>query len=143
MRSAGQTIGVMAVATRDEARRIEFDDVETLQSLADFVGVALEQRRTAEAVAQSMREARSLADASRALLTRTANREVLLTQILDALGTYFGREACSLLLVERDRERPRPVRAAREVVVAGRPDLRHPARRPGTHPARRADRRAS
>ncbi len=103
MRSAGQTTGVMAVATRDETRRIEFDDVETLQSLADFVGVALEQRRTAEAVAQSMREARSLADASRALLTRTANREVLLTQILDALAVHFGREACSLLLVERDR----------------------------------------
>lgn len=103
MRSAGQTIGVMAVATRDETRRIEFDDVETLQSLADFVGVALEQRRAAEAVAQSMREARSLADASRALLTRTANRDVLLTQILDALAAHFGREACSLLLVERDR----------------------------------------
>lgn len=103
MRSAGQTIGVMAVATRDETRRIEFDDVETLQSLADFVGVALEQRRAAEAVAESMREARSLADASRALLTRTANRDVLLTQILDALATHFGREACSLFLVERDR----------------------------------------
>ena len=103
MRSAGQTTGVMAVATRDEARRIEFDDVETLQSLADFVGVALEQRRSAEAVAQSMREARSLADASRALLTRTANRDVLLTQILDALAAHFGREACSLLVVERDR----------------------------------------
>jgi GAF domain-containing protein len=85
------------------ARRIEFDDVETLQSLADFVGVALEQRRSAEAVAQSMREARSLADASRALLTRTANRGVLLTQILDALAQHFGREACSLLLVERER----------------------------------------
>ncbi len=103
LRSAGRTIGVMAVATRDETRRIEFDDVETLQSLADFVGVALEQRRTAEAVAQSMREARSLADASRALLTRTANRDVLLTQVLDALATHFGREACSLLLVERER----------------------------------------
>ncbi len=103
MRSAGQTIGIMSVATRDEARRIEFDDVETLQSLADFVGVALEQRRTAEAVAQSMREARSLADASRALLTRTADRDVLLTQILDALATHFGHEACSLLLVEADR----------------------------------------
>ena len=103
MRSAGQTTGVMAVATRDESRHIEFDDVETLQSLADFVGVALEQRRTAEAVAQSMREARSLADASRALLTRTADRDVLLTQILDALATHFGRDASSLLLVDRER----------------------------------------
>jgi signal transduction histidine kinase len=103
LRSAGKTVGVMAVATRDDVRRIEFDDVETLQSLADFVGVALEQRRSAEAVAQSMREARSLADASRALLTRTANRDVLLTQILDALAAHFGREACSLLLVERER----------------------------------------
>ncbi len=103
LRSAGKTVGVMTVATRDEVRRIDFDDVETLQSLADFVGVALEQRRTAEAVAASMREARSLADASRALLTRTANRDVLLTQILDALATHFGREACSLLLVERER----------------------------------------
>ncbi len=104
MRSAGQTTGIMAIATRDETRRIDFDDVETLQSLADFVGVALEQRHSAEAVAQSMREARSLADASRALLTRTANRDVLLTQILDALGTHFGREACSMLLVEADRK---------------------------------------
>ncbi len=103
MRAAGQTTGVRAVATRDEARRIEFDDVETLQSLADFVGVALEQRHAVEAVAQSMREARSLADASRALLTRTANREVLLTQILDALAAHFGREACSLFLLERER----------------------------------------
>ena len=103
MRSAGKTTGVMTVATRDEARRIEFDDVETLQSLADFVGVALEQRRAAETVAQAMREARSLADASRALLTRSANRDVLLTQILDALAAHFGREACSLFLVERER----------------------------------------
>ena len=144
MRSAGQTIGVMAVATRDEARRIEFDDVETLQSLADFVGVALEQRRTAEAVAQSMREARSLADASRALLTRTANRDVLLTQILDALATHFGREACSLLLVERDAERPRPVRSPREVVVDGRPGVRRSRSRPrasSRSPARTGARR--
>lgn len=47
MRSAGKTIGVMSVASRDASRRIEFDDVDTLQSLADFVGVALEQRRSA------------------------------------------------------------------------------------------------
>src|SRR5450830_734304 len=60
MRSAGKTIGVMSVASRDASRRIEFDDVETLQSLADFVGVALEQRRAADAVAEAMREARSL-----------------------------------------------------------------------------------
>jgi signal transduction histidine kinase len=60
MRSAGKTIGVMSVASRDLSRRIEFDDVETLQSLADFVGVALEQRRAADAVAEAMREARSL-----------------------------------------------------------------------------------
>lgn len=103
MRSAGKTIGVMSVASRDTTRRIEFDDVETLQSLADFVGVALEQRRSADAVAEAMREARSLADASRALLTRTADRRVLLDQILDALAQHFGHEACSLLLVDHDR----------------------------------------
>ncbi len=103
MRSAGKTIGVMSVASRDTSRRIEFDDVETLQSLADFVGVALEQRRSADAVAQAMREARSLADASHALLTRTADRGVLLDQILDALAQHFGHEACSLLLVDHAR----------------------------------------
>ncbi len=103
MRAAGRTTGVMAVATRDETRRIEFDDVETLQSLADFVAVALEQRRSAEAVAQAMREARSLADASRALLTRTPDRDVLLTQVLDALAAHFSREACSLFLLDKER----------------------------------------
>ena len=103
MRSAGKTIGVMSVASRDSSRRIEFDDVETLQSLADFVGVALEQRRAADAVAAAMREARSLADASHALLTRTADRGVLLDQILDALAQHFGHEACSLLLVDQER----------------------------------------
>jgi signal transduction histidine kinase len=103
MRSAGKTIGVMSVASRDASRRIEFDDVETLQSLADFVGVALEQRRSADAVAEAMREARSLADASHALLTRTADRRVLLDQILDALALHFGHEACSLLLVDQER----------------------------------------
>jgi signal transduction histidine kinase len=103
MRSSGKTIGVMTVASRDSSRRIEFDDVETLQSLADFVGVALEQRRSSEEVAQAMREARSLADASRALLTRTADRRVLLDQILDALAQYFGREACSVFLVDQER----------------------------------------
>jgi signal transduction histidine kinase len=104
MRSAGKTIGVMSVASRDSSRRIEFDDVETLQSLADFVGVALEQRRAADAVAEAMREARSLADASHALLTRTADRRILLDQILDALAQHFGHEACSLLLVDQERQ---------------------------------------
>jgi signal transduction histidine kinase len=104
MRSAGKTIGVMSVASRDSSRRIEFDDVETLQSLADFVGVALEQRRAADAVAEAMREARSLADASHALLTRTADRRTLLDQILDALAQHFGHEACSLLLVDQERQ---------------------------------------
>ena len=103
MRSAGKTIGVMSVASRDASRRIEFDDVETLQSLADFVGVALEQRRSADAVREAMREARSLADASHALLTRTADRRVLLDGILDALAQHFGHEACSLLLADHDR----------------------------------------
>jgi signal transduction histidine kinase len=103
MRSAGKTIGVMSVASRDTSRRIEVDDVETLQSLADFVGVALEQRRSADAVAEAMREARSLADASHALLTRTADRRVLLDQILDALALHFGHEACSLLLADQER----------------------------------------
>jgi signal transduction histidine kinase len=103
MRSAGKTIGVMSVASRDTSRRIEFDDVETLQSLADFVGVALEQRRSADAVREAMREARSLADASHALLTRTADRRVLFDQILDALAQYFGHEACSLFLADHDR----------------------------------------
>jgi signal transduction histidine kinase len=103
MRSAGKTIGVMSVASRDTSRRIEFDDVETLQSLADFVGVALEQRRAADAVAEAMREARSLADASHALLTRTADRRLLLDQILDALARHFGHEACSLILVDQER----------------------------------------
>ena len=103
MRSAGKTIGVMSVASRDSSRRIEFDDVETLQSLADFVGVALEQRRAADAVAEAMREARSLADASHALLTRTADRRILLDQILDALAKHFGHEACGLLLVDQER----------------------------------------
>ena len=103
MRSAGRTIGVMSVASRDTSRRIEFDDVETLQSLADFVGVALEQRRSADAVAEAMREARSLADASHALLTRTADRQLLLDQILDALAQHFGHEACSLLLADHSR----------------------------------------
>jgi signal transduction histidine kinase len=102
MRSAGKTIGVMTVASRDTSRRIEGDDVGTLQSLADFVGVALEQRRSADAVTAAMREARSLADASHALLTRTADRRVLLDQILDALAQHFGHEACSLLLMEQE-----------------------------------------
>jgi signal transduction histidine kinase len=102
MRSAGKTIGVMTVASRDTSSRIEEDDVETLQSLADFVGVALEQRRSADAVAAAMREARSLADASHTLLTRTADRRVLLDQILDVLAQHFGHEACSLLLVEQE-----------------------------------------
>ena len=103
MRSAGKTIGVMSVASRDMSRRIEFDDVETLQALADFVGVALAQRRSADAVVEAMREARSLADASHALLTRTADRQVLLDQILDALAQHFGHEACSLLLADHGR----------------------------------------
>jgi signal transduction histidine kinase len=102
MRSAGETIGVMTVASRDTSRQIEDDDVETLQSLADFVGVALEQRRSADAVAAAMREARSLADASHALLIRTADRRVLLDQILDALAQHFAHEACSLLLMEQE-----------------------------------------
>jgi GAF domain-containing protein len=104
MRSAGKTVGVLAVGCRDEGRQIEDDDVDTLQSLADFVGVALEQRRTAEAMVRSMREAQALSEASRALLTRTANRDVLLNQILDALVHHFGQENCSLLLYDRGRD---------------------------------------
>src|SRR6185369_9364462 len=61
------------------------------------------QRRAAEATKTSMREAQALAEASRSLLTRTANRDVLLKQILETLVAHFGTENCCFLLVDRER----------------------------------------
>jgi signal transduction histidine kinase len=102
IRAAGRLVGILSAGGPAGETSLEPDDVAMLQSLADFVGVALEQRRAAEALERSAREARALSEASRALLTRTASRDVLLNQILDAVVLHFGQENCSLRLVERD-----------------------------------------
>ncbi len=102
MRAAGRLVGILSAGGPGGETSLEPDDVAMLQSLADFVGVALEQRRVAEELERSAREARALSEASRALLTRTAHRDVLLNQILDAVVLHFGQKNCSLRLVERD-----------------------------------------
>ena len=104
LRSGGKNLGVLMVGSDGETRKIEPDDVLTLQSLAGFVSIALEQRRTAEAAERSMREAHALSEASRALLTRTGNRDLLLNQLLDVLVLHFGQKNCRLLLVSPDRD---------------------------------------
>jgi signal transduction histidine kinase len=102
MRAAGRLVGILSAGGPAGETSLEPDDVAMLQSLADFVGVALEQRRVAEALERSAREAHALSEASRALLTRTARRDILLNQILDAVVLHFGQENCSLRLVGRD-----------------------------------------
>jgi signal transduction histidine kinase len=102
LRAAGRPLGALLVGS-DDPRRFEADDIRTLRSLAGFVSVALEQRRSAEEAERATREARALSDASAALLIRTASRDVLLEQVLDALVRHFGQENCRLLLVEKGR----------------------------------------
>ncbi len=104
MRTAGRLVGVMSVGGPRATWDIRQDDVDLLQSLADFVGVALMQRRATEALARAAREERALSEASRALLSRTSNRDVLLSQILDAVVHHFGQENCSLRLVGREEK---------------------------------------
>ncbi|MEO6325525.1 MAG: GAF domain-containing protein, partial [Thermoanaerobaculia bacterium] len=103
LRAGGKNLGALMVGSDGESRKIESDDVLTLQSLAGFVSIALQQRLTAEAAERSVREARALSEASRALLTRTANRDLLLHQLLDALVLHFGQENCRLLLLDREK----------------------------------------
>ncbi|MFI5180579.1 MAG: GAF domain-containing protein [Thermoanaerobaculia bacterium] len=55
MRAAGHVIGVMSVGGPAAEWDVGAEDVELLQSLADFVGVALEQRRVTEALERSNR----------------------------------------------------------------------------------------
>jgi len=104
MRTAGRLVGVMSVGGPRATWDIRQEDVLLLQSLADFVGVALMQRRATEALARAAREERALSEASRALLSRTSNRDVLLSQILDAVVHHFGQENCSLRLVGREEK---------------------------------------
>lgn len=100
LRVAGRAVGLLLVGCDGVSRRVEAEDVVTLQSFAGFVAVSLEQRRTAEASERAMREAQALSEASRALLTRTAQRDVLLNQIIDALVHPFGFENCRLFVVD-------------------------------------------
>lgn len=104
LRSSGKKLGVLMVGSSGESRKIEADDILTLKSLAGFVSIALEQRRTAEDAERSIREAHALSEASRALLTRTANRDLLLHQLLDALVLHFGQENCRLLLLTPEKD---------------------------------------
>ncbi len=55
MRAAGRLIGIMSVGGPAETWSLEDEDADVLQSLADFVGVALEQRRVTEALERSNR----------------------------------------------------------------------------------------
>ena len=55
MRAAGRLVGIMSVGGPAETWRLGREDVEVLQSLADFVGVALDQRRVTEALERSNR----------------------------------------------------------------------------------------
>lgn len=102
MRAAGRLVGIVAVGSPAADWDVGEDDVVLLQSLADFVGVAVEQRRAAEALSRAARVERALSEASRALLSRTARRDVLLDQILDAVVHLFGQENCSLRLADRE-----------------------------------------
>jgi signal transduction histidine kinase len=101
MRAAGRLVGIMSVGGPAASWSVGDDDIDLLQSLADFVGVALEQRRAAEALARGAREAQALSEASRTLLSRTVRRDALLDQILDVVVQHFGQENCSLRLVGR------------------------------------------
>ena len=55
MRAAGRLVGIMSVGGPAETWNLAGEDADLLQSLADFVGVALEQRRATEALARSNR----------------------------------------------------------------------------------------
>lgn len=129
---AGRPLGLLAVGTHGGRATLEAADVETLRSLADVVSVTLDQRRAsdaAEAAARAMRrsarEAQALADVSRALLTRTAKRDVLLAQVLDALVLHFGPEYAGVLLVDRDADELVAI-ARRGEAVGSRPPMRLP-----------------
>ncbi len=66
MRAAGQLVGIMSVGGKAATWDVGDEDIRLLQSLADFVGVALEQRRAAEALVQG---ARKLEERTRVLET--------------------------------------------------------------------------
>lgn len=53
MRAAGRLVGIAAVGGPAEEWDVEEEDVVLLQSLADFVGVAIDQRRAAEAISRA------------------------------------------------------------------------------------------
>ena len=105
LRTGGRTFGALTVGGPRESRGIGPDDLVALQCVADVVAVALEQRRATEAAQRSMREAQALSEASRALLSHTLDRDVLLNQLIDAIVRQFGKENCRLLLVDEGRQR--------------------------------------
>lgn len=55
MRAAGRLVGIMSVGGPAETWNLTGEDADLLQSLADFVGVALDQRRVTEALGRSNR----------------------------------------------------------------------------------------
>ena len=107
----GTPRGVVGAATVRASRKWTPDDVAFLESAVRHLSAALKQKELVEELARErdrlsnlLREEKALSEASRALLTRTANRDVLLNQMIDAVVHDFGHETCSLLLYDADQK---------------------------------------
>lgn len=100
LRAGGKSVGLLGAASIGSPRKVSPADLAAIGSLADLVAVALVQRRSAETLRRAAGEARALGEATHALLTRSARREVLLERILDAVVLHFGKENCRLLVVD-------------------------------------------
>src|SRR5262249_12022219 len=111
LKTHGSLRGFLSIAALRGERVFTPEDVSFLESAVRHVAAAVQQMELVEELAkerdrlrQHFHEAHALAEVSRSLLTRTAKRDVLLKQILNALVSQLGSDNCSIVLLDREKK---------------------------------------
>jgi signal transduction histidine kinase len=111
IKTHGTLRGFVSVAVLGGTRAFTPADVSFLESAVRHLSAAVQQMELVEELAkerdrlrQHLEEANALAAVTRSLLTRTAKRDVLLQQILQALVAQLPTDNCSIILLDRERK---------------------------------------
>ncbi len=107
LQNKGRSIGVLTVANREERRPFTGNNVATLQALADYASIAIENAQTYqaadEALAQRVAEVTHLYDITRTV-TSTLDQEQIFDLVTARIREMFRVEAGSLLMLDEDTQ---------------------------------------
>jgi signal transduction histidine kinase len=98
MRARGRVLGVLSVVGR-AGQQFSVEEVSLLSSIADEVGVAVENARLFDAERERRRQADTLLQAA-SVVTSTLELDELLTRILDQLQRVVNYDSASVQLLE-------------------------------------------